>query len=135
VPAVAAACLVVVVTMMSFGPLDNQGSPGLADGSVRVDDSYLTVQPVHNPNMAANLNKNWSFDGQMAQAERINRISSSLSGNRTFDAYGSAGGLTRVSSASTDPVPFVKNYYRIRPVIRVYIQSGSSSGTEVNKGY
>jgi hypothetical protein len=135
VPALAAACLVVVVTMMTFGPQDDPGSPGFADGSARVDDSYLTVQPVHNPNMAAKLNKNWSFDGQMAQAERINRISSSLSGNGTFGAYGSTTGLTRVSSASAEPVPFVKNYYRIRPVIRVYIQAGSSSSGEVNKGY
>ena len=135
VPAVAAACLVVVVTMMSFGPQGEVSSPGIVDGSARVDNSYLTVQPVHNPNMAAKLNKNWSFDGQMAQAERINKISSSLSGSGSFDNYGHAAGLQRVSSASNKPVPFVKNYYRIRPVIRVYIQAGSSSPTEVNKGY
>ena len=135
VPAVAAACLVFVVTMMSFGPTDNTVSPRLADGGSVMDDSYLTAQPVHNPNMAAKLNKNWSFDGQMAQAERINRISSSLSGSGSFDGYGGGAGLQRVSSASTEPVPFVKNYYRVRPVIRVYIQAGSSASGEVNEGY
>lgn len=134
-PAVVTSFLVIIVALSSFSPLlKNKAGLATADDN-KLDDSYLTVQPINNPNLTVSMNKSWSLDKQMARAERINRISNNMTRLSDFSQVNSSSVLTRVSSQTPQMVPYVPNYYRMRPVIKIYVNPESSSGKEVHKVY
>lgn len=119
IPAVASALVMVLVAISVFnGSLMNGNKQLLATNGL--DNSYLTAQPTHNPNMTVNMNKNWSLDNQLAKTERVNTISNYLTKVGSFSGT-NQNLATNVSAREEIPIPFVSTYYRVRPVIRVYI--------------
>ncbi len=120
VPAVVTAALVVFVGMNFYSPQDQTGSNmQMAGGSYSIDDSYLTAQPLNNPNLTGTLHKDWSLDAQLARSERINRMSDQLTFNSPFSLTGSNSNVN-VTTRSFGSGPFVSGFYRVRPVIRVF---------------
>lgn len=109
-----------VVVLIAFSLLVNGGqnqlNPQLANTTAQSDD-YMTVQPTNNPNMTVNADKTWSFNRQLAKSERISRISNNMNSGQSFNTLASQ----TIQPASQDRVPFAQNYYRIRPVIKVYV--------------
>ena len=136
VPAVVTACAVVLVGIFAFLPGENN-SGNFADAPRTSDDAlYLTVQPTNNPNMAVNMNKDWSLSEQMARAERINRITSQIT---PVGSFGSANYRYRTTgtnvSARRPTAPYVDNFYRVRTVVRVYQSTVSSQPREEKSTY
>jgi len=98
-----------------------------------VDDSYLTVQPQANREIATNVSPDWSFRSQLAQSERVNRVSGMLTNAAGF----------------ADPEPHVVVHLivpyndgridlsglRIRPVLRNYEPSGAVQAKETRTVY
>ncbi|MEA3296650.1 MAG: zf-HC2 domain-containing protein [candidate division Zixibacteria bacterium] len=130
VPVAATACLAVLAVIATLSLPYNSGTPGIAQSAHKLDDSYLTVQPDSNPNMTVNLRKDWSLSTQLARAERINRISHTITPAGGFGSWGNNHQLIRMVSLSSRPLPYVANYFRVRPVVRIYISPGSARGEE-----
>lgn len=132
VPAVASAAVVLLVAMSLFigSNGENRGQLGFAENTTNELD-YLTVQPTNNPNMTVNADKDWSFNRQMARSQRISNISNNI---RPVSSFGSSE-TSMVRSASVDQIPFSSSYYRVTPVIRIYISTPSSSTQEASKVY
>ena len=126
-PVLVSAALVVFVVISMLGPAQTERGVTLTDASAQLDDLYLTVQPMNNPNMADNLQKNWSLGRQLAKAERLIRISGSLTDRGGF-------GDLRLASG-TGQAPYGVDYFRAQPVFRVYEASGSTSAGEGNAAY
>ncbi len=120
VAAVVTAALVVSVGINYFSTDNNAGTNRtLAKGSQSISDSYLTAQPLNNPNLTGTLHKGWTLDGELARSERINRISNQLTYSSPFSLAGSRAN-TSVTTRSFGSGPYVNGFYRIRPVIRVF---------------
>lgn len=132
-PVAATACVVVLAFIATMSPVFDGDSPEYVNtGSA---DAYMTVQPTANPNMAVRLKDDWTLENQLAQAERIHRIRNSVIPASAFTQPGYADGLNwRVSSGSR-PAPFVANYFRIRPVVRVYVIPQPSTDKEGSHAY
>ena len=65
VPAFVSVCMVVLIAVSFMsGGLQDMNNGMMATSNNNVDDSYLTVQPTHNPNMTVNMNDNWSLNEQ-----------------------------------------------------------------------
>lgn len=136
IPAVVTAFLLVFVGIATFAPGgDDGGSQMMASKGQDLDDSYLTVQPVDNPNMAASMPKDWSLAGQLEKAERINRISNTVNPTYSFDMLDYSSGASQAAARSNVLVPYVSNYFKVRPVVRVYVVPEASSGKEVLEVY
>jgi len=140
-PVVVTACLA-VFAVISLVPNDNSSSPMFAGdetsltdpGSGDLDDSYLTVQPTTNPHMTVNMEKNWSLDRQFARAERIRKISNSIIPTGSFGSQQYQ--LTSSGSSLTgQPVPYLLNQYRMRPVVKIYVLPQTTTRQEGNKPY
>ncbi|MGH8016487.1 MAG: anti-sigma factor family protein [Candidatus Zixiibacteriota bacterium] len=99
-----------------------------------LNDDYLTVQPVNNPNMTSTLRQGWSLDEQLNRSERITRISQQLISNSPFNYYGQ-GNAVNVSTRSFGPVPFVEGFYRVRPVFRVFESTTPNANKEESVTY
>ena len=133
-PVSVAACLVLIVGTVSFQTFSPGQSDPIAVHQSGVDDSYLTVQPVGNPNMAANLNKNWSLASQLARADRVSQISDAMAPVESFIYSGGIRPVSAVGSSGAK-VPFADNFLHIRPVVRVYIIPNQSNIREAEKTY
>ncbi|MDH4155668.1 MAG: zf-HC2 domain-containing protein [candidate division Zixibacteria bacterium] len=133
VPAAAMTLVFLVMGVITFLP-DKNGDPGyIAAGDAATSDNrYLTVQPVNNPNMTINLDKDWSLNAQLARAERINRISDRIT---PAGSFGLASNVTQVSSRSIRPLPYVDHYFQVRSVVRIYKSTETSSAEEDLKTY
>ena len=119
-PAFVTAALIIFIGINYFAAENNAGSNmTLANSSQSVNDSYLTAQPLNNPNLTGTLHKGWTLDGQLARSERINRISNQLTYSSPFSLAGSKTN-TSVTIRSYGLGPYVSGFYRIRPVIRVF---------------
>ncbi len=135
VPALATTALVLITMVGVMMPSAERAPLQLADNPAQSDDLYQTVEPTNNPNMTANLQKDWSLDRQVAKAERLSRLSSFLTGNQGF-SNNHLTGTTVQSPAGFDPrVRRNVIYYRVRPIIRVYESSGSTNAGEGEKVY
>ncbi len=134
VPIAVTACVAVLAIITTLTPVMDKGGAEYASHGGAVDD-YMTVQPVHNPNMTVALKDDWSLENQMAKTERINRISNTVIPASSFALPHNAGGLTTLTSSGNRPVPFVANYYRVRPVVRIYVGSQKSSDKEGTHAY
>ena len=119
-PAFVTAALIVFVGINYFSTENNARSDiTLANSSQSINDSYLTAQPLNNPNLTGTLHKGWTLDGQLARSERINRISNQLTYRSPFSLAGSRTS-TSVTTSTYGLGPYVSGFYRIRPVIRVF---------------
>ncbi len=132
-PVAVTACVAVLALVATMSPVFDGGSPEYANtGS---GDDYMTVQPTLNPNMAVQLKDDWTLENQLAQAERIDRIRNSVIQASAFTQPGYAGGLNRLTSSGSRPAPFVANYFRIRPVVRIYVIPQPSTDKEGSHAY
>ena len=112
VPAVTAAVLLVFFGFNSLLPVLDRNPQQMAAGDESLDNSYLTVQPTDNPNLEVDLNK------LLAKVERSDRIYQEMARR---DGFGALQPLeTWVNVSASSQAPFVNDYYRIKPVIRVY---------------
>jgi len=135
VPALATTALVLFTAIALIMPGAEQQSIRMSQNTVTPENLYQTVQPVNNPNMTANLQKNWSLNRQVAQAERLTRLSNYLTGNQGFNANHLAGTSYRAVSGLNQRAPYNVIFYRVRPVIRVYESAGTTSVREGDKVY
>lgn len=132
IPVFVSACLVILVGVMVF---QSGGSPVFNAGGnhqYALDDSYLTAEPIDNLNRTTRVNNDWSFNGQMAKAERIRGLSNSLT---SAESFGSGNHSLRPQSHLSRTVPFVSSHFRIRPVIKIYISPEGHTGREDSQDY
>ncbi|NOY89273.1 MAG: zf-HC2 domain-containing protein [FCB group bacterium] len=135
IPVFVSACLLILVTISVWMPSSRKNILQFATNTHSLDDSYLTAQPVSNPNLTVKLNHNWSFDNQLAKVKRVNRITNTITRPGGFDWNGYGTGLTRVSSHQNNFVPYSFDYYRMRPVIKVYVLPTTSVRKEAMETY
>ncbi len=135
IPAFVAACLVIVVSVVVFSPgiWDNGGM--ISTVSNNMDDSYLTAQPTNNPNVTVNLDRRWSFSDQLARAERLSQLSNSMTeqSGSNWNVY--SANTKHVSTNTAYQIPYVPDYFRIRPVVRFYGAPSTTSVKEVTRVY
>ena len=139
-PSVITAMLAVVVTAFVMQP-DTTPVPTQQFASVmpnssgkQLDDSYMYVTPIDNPNMTINLNKNWSLNEQMRRAERVQNISNNLTNAGSF-ASPQNSTLASVQTRKQCPIPFDVSYYHVRPVYKVYIVPNTNNVKEDSGDY
>lgn len=116
VPVVVSVCFIFVFGMMYIPTDELNKTPILSNNASGLDDSYLTVQPNNNPNMTIQMNKDWSFEQVLARAERINQITRNMTPAGSFSSS-----RTQLTSLKRNvQAPYDINYFRYRPVIRIY---------------
>ena len=133
-PVLVVGCLALFFGITTF-QTDNSTEPSrLANVGQGLDDSYLTVQPTNNPNMTVTSSKNWSLNDMLARTERIRQISRRVAPNPAFD-IGAADRLTALATArNARPAPYARSYFRMRPIIRVFVApSGTTRQEDDNK--
>jgi len=136
IPAFATACLAVLLAVVAFSPQNENGGYLTASTATGLDDSYLTVQPVSDANTTTSLKKNWSLSHQLAQWERMNRMSKVIIQQAAWDDLAGPYGRVRVSPLpSPRPVPYMPNYYKVCPVVQTYMSPESPSNREAAKAY
>jgi len=135
VPATVVAAMLVVVGIYWMQPgTDSQPTDFAGDGTTS-SDLYRTVQPINNPNMTPSLHKNWSFNKQLQQTDRIARLSNMLTDRSGFGNLHLASGLDSRAGYMWHRDVQVINYYRIKPVVRVYQSSSNADSEEDEKVY
>ncbi|MDD3731238.1 MAG: zf-HC2 domain-containing protein [candidate division Zixibacteria bacterium] len=127
IPSVASVIVVCLLAYQTFRPSPGYHPERLAHSDDSLDDSYLTVQPVNNPNMEVDLNK------LLAKVERSESITASLIRQEGFSSQQPME--TWVSAFSSSQVPYVNNYYRINPVIRIYNYQAAPHTGGIDKVY
>lgn len=134
VPVVASACLAVALFIVTMSPqVQDGGNPMMSDGGSNLDDSYLTAQPVNNPNLASKLTPEWSLARQFAMGERITQHTNAVTRGRYrgFDQPQ----IIPASSSNKRMAPYDRSYYRLRPVVKVYVAPESSTDKGGSKVY
>ena len=135
IPAFVTTSLVVLLAVVTFSPKVIDRTDGSFAGRKVLDDSYLTVQPVDNTKGTANLDRNWSLGSQLARVERMKRLSNAIVQQGAWRDTDRAYGLMAASARSSAPAPFVPGYYKVRPVVRVYMLPESPSAKEGGRVY
>jgi Putative zinc-finger len=97
-----------------------------------LDDSYLTAQPNANPNMLANQMRHGRTIAHMvASTQRTARLTSMMLAPESF----AGDGFSSLASSGA-PSTFAESFYRLRPIVRMYVApQGASRSTEVNATY
>ncbi len=122
--------LVLTLVAVTVFKAPQEGVIETSEPVVELDNSYLHVQPVSNPNMAAHLKPNWSLTGQLAQTERMNRISGMLMTNSGFSNVYDRGSSNWGGQYQTP-----QDLFRSRPVITIYQPANSTQVTETRAIY
>ncbi len=126
---VLSSALVVAVVAIAVLTSPQQGSQG-GDEQAQLTNEYQTVQPTNNPNMNPRLKPNWTLRGELAQTERLSRLSGMLTNASNFSA---------VSSQSPHGWAGQNQYFlemlKMRPVIRVYQPANSTQVSEARAIY
>ncbi len=135
IPAVVSACLVLLVSVAVLSPGLRESTDPVSAGSRALNDAYKTVQPIANPNMTAKLDQSWSLDDQLARMERASSISERITRMSGYDWDVYSSGVRLASSNAGQRMPYVPDYFRIRPVVVVYGVPEASSVKEVTKVY
>ena len=135
IPAFVTACLVIVVSAVVFSPGIRDNIGVISTASNNMDDSYLTAQPTNNPNLTVNLDHRWSFSDQLARAERLSQLSHSMTekSGSNWNVYST--NMRQVVTNTVYQIPYVPDYFRIRPVVRVYGAPSTTSDKEVTRVY
>jgi hypothetical protein len=106
-----------------------------------MDDSYLSVQPVNNPNLAArrvakNMGPDWSLTQQVVKAERLDQLRQRLTNRYGFANFYNVGSM--VGSMTHDSALQPVGYPMFGPLpqgVRIY-RAGTVSNTEgVSRAY
>ncbi|RKX29099.1 MAG: hypothetical protein DRP47_02615 [Candidatus Zixiibacteriota bacterium] len=126
-PAVVTACLVFAFIMVGLQTVLDDYSPGIASVA---NDSYLTAQPMNNPNMTNSMQKDWSLASQMSRANRLDRMSQRIVNRIRTTSMAPTSGLFNVSARANQPAPWNQTYYRVRPVVRIYQAPDIPKGEE-----
>lgn len=116
IPIAVTACLLLAFGVMNITTDHSVIAPNLTNNQSGLDDSYLTVQPTDNPNMTMRMNKDWSFEQILARTERINQISQNMTPVGSF----SSSGIHLTGTKRNIQAPYDVNYFRYRPVIKIY---------------
>lgn len=124
-PTVVTACMVFAFVMVGLQPASNDFGPGMAGIG---DNSYLTAQPLDNPNLGGTMRKDWSLASQMEQADRLDRLSRRVVDRMRAGSVSPMQGLTQVSAHASRTAPWNRTSYRVRPVVRVYQTAGTPRG-------
>lgn len=120
-PALATVASLLIVGFMAFSPSGNTPIQGQQRADVS-GDAWLTAQPDANPNLTVSLKPNWSLEIEMARAERIRQFSTSIAPGSGFaNSFGSMSNVSSNSSRSLGRIPYSNHYYRVRPIIRLYV--------------
>lgn len=135
IPAVVSVTAAVLIAFVVFGDQARVTSPGYAVSSDGISDAYLTAQPINNPNLAVAMAKDWSLNQQMASLARLQQLSETMRAPSGFQFDNSMNHLAGARSLANQPIPYLPNYYRVRPVLRLYISPQSTAGKEVRQGY
>jgi len=130
VPVAATACVALLAAVVTLSPTLKQAEPQYAVAGGGLDDSYLTAQPDHNPRMTMQLKDNWSLTDQMAQSERISRLSNTVTPAAAYSSSGYNGDLAIPVSAGNRLSPFVPDCFRTRRAVRVIVLPSSSANKE-----
>jgi hypothetical protein len=135
IPAFVTTSVVVLLAFVAFsGQFPHQG--GLtANSKSGLDESYRTVQPICNANNTMNLNKNWSLNRQLAQAEKMYQISRVIIRQGAWGNFERSSGLLTASTGSSRPLPYRSNHYRVRPVVRRYVSPESPAEKETKRAF
>ena len=119
VPATVAMMTVFLFVFAGFQSSIMNNHDGMVMANKQLDDSYLKVQPVNNPNMTDKIHKEWSLASQLARAEQISRrtqrIINWLGGEKAIYPQ-----MTNVSARTTYPVPYTPTYYKLRRNVLIY---------------
>ena len=124
--AVSAVAVLFLAVSFVLSP-DNQTSPQLRVATTPgQNNEYLTAQPHGNPNMTAHLKPNWSLNSQMAQTDRLARLTNSMTQSSAFGDRELVGQL-QPGLVMRNGQPYVIFFYRVQPVIKGYDQPGSTN--------
>lgn len=126
-PIAVSAVAVLLVAISFVKSPDDQNTPQPPEFTrTGQDNSYLTVQPHGNPNLTANLKHDWSLGNQMAQSDRLSRLTNSMT---EASAFGDRELISQLMPGVVmhNGQPYVVFFYRVQPVIRVYDQPGSTN--------
>ncbi len=126
-PVFSTACVAILVAITALLPTSENGDRIMTSGSGSLDDSYLTAQPVTNPNMTVNLQKDWSFGQELARTERINRISNTIAPAASSGVWRQSDNWASMVSSRSGHSPFITHHYRMRPVVKVYVSPKTNS--------
>jgi hypothetical protein len=138
---------VLVVALVAVGLLRSErfGQPGAPQavaevstnsaGQAILDDGYLTAQPFRNPNMATSVQRDWSLNTRLAQAERASRISGQLTRTGGFAGMNPAGGLEWNGIIVMGRSPYGGVVIQVNPILRTYQQPGNNTITEARQIY
>lgn len=125
--AVAVTSLIAIVTFTGADRFSGEPIASGGSGAALVAD-YATVQPLHNPNMTANMHPGWSLQQSMRQSERFSKVSSDLRSRATF----SAATLTSAQSAASTPQAGMQTG---APGVRFYLRSDGTILVEEQRPY
>ncbi|TET93883.1 MAG: hypothetical protein E3J26_05555 [Candidatus Zixiibacteriota bacterium] len=135
IPAFVTTSLMILLAIVAFSPKNIPLADDIFARRSALDDSYLTVQPVDNVRRTANLDKDWSLGNRLAWAERMNRLSNAIVQQGAWRDIDRSYGLMTASAQAPTPVPYVLGYYKVRPVVRVYMSLESPSAKEGGRAY
>ncbi|UCG60568.1 MAG: zf-HC2 domain-containing protein [Candidatus Zixiibacteriota bacterium] len=135
VPAFVTACLVLLVSVSVFSPRLEEDTDLVDLSSAVLNDDYRTVQPTANPNMTAKLDHSWSLNDQLARLDRVSNISDRITQMSGYDWDVYSSGMKLTASYAGQRVPYVADYFRVRPVVRVYGVPEAASVKEVTRVY
>ena len=130
-PAVVSACVVILAVIVALTP---QGNVDHAADNSNLDNAYLTAQPTNNPNITQRMADEWSLNRQLAHVDRINSISDLVVPNYFGQAI-PAGMASSVSPHLRQGSPFAPTYYKVRPVVRVYLTPEAAAAKEAAEVY
>ncbi len=132
IPAFVTTCMVILLAVINFSP-SHHSSPN--EFSVALDDSYLTAQPLHNTISSTHLTPDWTLRDQIALAERMNQLSSSIARQEILHSLEHSAGFMMASSRSTPPAPYAPGYYQVRQVIKKFIPPSTQLEKEGGRVY
>lgn len=119
---VAVTAVLLIAAVVGSGSFEHFFAPSAPMASHNsLDDAYLTVQPVNNPNLAVPLGSGWSLERELQRSQRVSQIFSALTSDDGFMTFGRFAGQGQNVSVRSDGLsPYLNDYYRVRPVLRVY---------------
>lgn len=135
IPAFVSTSLIILLAFAVFPPGGNDLSTPGVTGQLALDDSYLTVQPVAGTDRTAKLDRGWTLSNQMERAARMNQLSNAVAGRGTWPRSDRSLGLTLATSQTPASVPYVSGYYRVRPVVKIYLVPQAPVAREAGKVY
>ncbi|MBK7140981.1 MAG: zf-HC2 domain-containing protein [bacterium] len=120
-----------VLTVVAIAVLTSpQQVPLIGSEPVAQSDDYQTVQPTNNPNMSPRLKANWSLRSELAQTERMNRLSGMLTSSSSFSNV-----AAQSSHGWAGHNQYFQEMLKMRPVIRVYQPANSTQVSEARAIY